>query len=492
MGTMMDPSGTDEQSTQEHGAETATEASRPLAHALRRHLLVPALAGLVAGGVMSQIAEPRYQAQARLWADSRSFAGRDSVQVLTSRDFARQVIETRNLAARLSAPLGGFANAVSGAALRVAGFAGAAAEPSLGSRDTLALRSVERGLSVREAGGGQIAIDFVSPDPKLSADVANAFAQNYLELRQSRPFSMEPKAPPAAEPTARIVASAAPAAAPRWPTPIISSLAAGIGTFLLALGFQTLARRRARAAGSESGAVPLPEMARAGAQHLPWIGATSEEHVDEQGVALFRRASRERDLADLSRLIELRGIDARLVVVTGPSADEGIGRCAVALGRSLAAHAERRAVIVCLDVAAPALDGLTADPRAPGLTDLLFGVASFSDAIHRENSSRCHVIPPGRGAREADGLVAADRLPLILTALKQTYDHVVVAAPPLGATEGAGRIAALGPTTILVTQPGGLATDAVQAFDALAAQGFGDIAMVTFAPEAAGALPHAA
>ncbi|ADH88977.1 lipopolysaccharide biosynthesis protein [Ancylobacter novellus DSM 506] len=492
MGTMMDPSGTDEQSTQEHGAEAVAEASRPLAHALRRHLLVPALAGLVAGGVMSQIAEPRYQAQARLWADSRSFAGRDSVQVLTSRDFARQVVETRNLAARLSAPLGGFANAVSGAALRVAGFAGAAAELSLGSRDTLALRSVERGLSVREAGGGQIAIDFASPDPKLSADVANAFAQNYLELRQSRPFSMEPKAPPAAEPTARIVASAAPAAAPRWPTPIISSLAAGIGTFLLALGFQTLARRRARAAGSESGAVPLPEMARAGAQHLPWIGATSEEHVDEQGVALFRRASRERDLADLSRLIELRGTDARLVVVTGPSADEGIGRCAVALGRSLAAHAERRAVIVCLDVAAPALDGLTADPRAPGLTDLLFGVASFSDAIHREISSRCHVIPPGRGAREADGLVAADRLPLILTALKQTYDHVVVAAPPLGATEGAGRIAALGPTTILVTQPGGLATDAVQAFDALAAQGFGDIAMVTFAPEVAGALPHAA
>ncbi len=69
---------------------------------------------------------------------------------------------------------------------------------------------------------------------------------------------------------------------------------------------------------------------------------------------------------------------------------------------------------------------------------------------------------------------------------------MVVAAPPLGGTEGAGRIAALGPTTILVTQPGGLATDAVQAFDALAAQGFGDIAMVTFAPEAAGALPHAA
>lgn len=92
-------------------------------------------------------------------------------------------------------------------------------------------------------------------------------------------------------------------------------------------------------------------------------------------------------------------------------------------------------VIVCLDMASPLLDELTADPRAPGLTDLLFGVASFSDTIHREAASRCHVIPPGRGARDADGLIATDRLTLILSALEQTYDHVVVAAPPLGGVE---------------------------------------------------------
>ena len=54
------------------------------------------------------------------------------------------------------------------------------------------------------------------------------------------------------------------------------------------------------------------------------------------------------------------------------------------------------------------------------------------------------------------------------------------------------RIAGLGPTLILVTHPGARTTDAVQAFDALAARGFGDIAMVTFAEPAPGRLPHAA
>ncbi|MCK0208586.1 lipopolysaccharide biosynthesis protein [Starkeya koreensis] len=458
---------------------------------IRRLLLAPVLAGLLAGGIVSQVSTPRYQSQARLWTDSRSFAaGRDSLKVLSSRDFARHVIERNGLTARLAAPLGGVTAALSGAALRVAGFS---AVPSAGqeSRQTLALRSVERGLSVRDIGSGQIAVDFASPDPRLSADVANAFATNYLELRESRgPFSMDPNA--AAPMPARILASAAPAATPRWPTPLISSLTAGIGTFLLVMGFQALARRRTRAAGQEFGAVPMPEVPARAMQHLPWIGGANDE-PDEERLPPRGLPARERELADLSRLVEVRGAAARLVVVTGPSPDEGIARCAVALGRALSSTADRRVVLVCLEMSSPTLDALAGDPRAPGLTDLLFGVASFSDAIHRENGSRCHVIPPGRGAREAAGLIAADRLPLILTALTQTYDHVIVAAPPLGGAEGAARIAALAPTTILVTRPGALATDAVQAFDGLGAQGFGDIAMVTFTPETpAGALSRAA
>lgn len=495
MGTMMEPSEIPAPSAaplpDEGTPQTGTIPPDSAARRLRRYLLAPVLAGLLVGGIVNLVSTPRYQSQARIWTDSRSFAaGRDGVQVLTSRDFARHVIEQNRLTTRLAAPLGGVTAALSGAALRVAGFS-ASPPPGQESRQSLALRTVERGLSVRETGAGQIAIDFISPDPRLSADVANAFATNYLELRESRgPFSMDPNASPPAP--ARMLASAAPAMTPRWPTPLISSLTAGIGTFLLVMGFQAFARRRTRIAGQEFGAVPMPEVPAHAMQHLPWIGAESDD-PHQEGTLARRIPARERELADLSRLVEVRGAAARLVLVTGPVSDEGIARCAVALGRSLAATADRRIVLVCLEMSSPTLDGLAGDPRAPGLTDLLFGVASFSDAIHRESASRCHVIPPGRGAREAAGLVAADRLPLILTALTQTYDHVIVAAPPLDGVEGASRIAALAPTTILVTRPGGLATDAVQAFDGLAAQGFGDIAMVTFTPEApVGALSRAA
>ena len=451
------------------------------ARRLLRRLLVPALAGLTIAAAFGEITVPRYESRARLWIDGRdAAAGRDGVKVLSSRDFARQVIETRHLATRLAAPGGG---ALAGAALHLAGFS-VLPDPAPVSRETLALRTVERGLDVRQVGGGQVAIDFTSPDPRLSADVANAFAATYVELRQTRDLHPQAAVGPSAAP-ARVIATAVPAGAARWPTPLLTSLVAGIATFLLVFGFQSWVRRRQGAAGHEFGAVPMPETTPHPLQHLPWIGATTGEREGGAEMARsLRLLSREREQADLSRLIELRGGAARLVTVTGGRPDESIGRCALALGRSLAEAAERRVVVVCLDVASPALDGLTADPRAPGLTDLLTGVCGFSDAIHRESASRCHVIPPGRGAREADGLVTAERLPLILTALKQTYDHVIVAAPPLGGMPGAGRLAALSPTTILVTQPGGPATDAVQAFDALASLGFGEIAMITFTPEA--------
>ncbi|MBS9476460.1 tyrosine-protein kinase family protein [Ancylobacter radicis] len=441
-------------------------------HLYRRHLLVPSLLAVLAGSLVGLAVEPRYAAEARLLPEARGMAAAATrAQIISSREFARQVLDDSRLAERLA-----------GRSLtltdRLNALLGAPATASTG--DLAALRAVEGGLSVSDRADGQTTIRFVAPHPALAAEVANAFADGYLRLRQARgAFNME-SGGPIAMPARLAVRAQAPAEA-LAPAPALAAGGAALGVFGFAFGLQMFRRRRRSNPPAPPATVPqLPELAREGAaQHLPWIGGESVDYAEEGDLLPRRHLSREGELADLSRMVELRGDAARLVVVTGPSTDEGIARCALALARSLAAP-ERRTVIVCLDVMAPALAELTADPRAPGLTDLLFGVASFSDAIHREAASRCHVIPPGRGACEASGLVGADRLTLILRALMQTYDHVVVAAPPLGTAEGAERIAALKPTLILVTQPGGPATDAVHAFDHLAAQGFGDIAMVTF------------
>jgi succinoglycan biosynthesis transport protein ExoP len=59
----------------------------------------------------------------------------------------------------------------------------------------------------------------------------------------------------------------------------------------------------------------------------------------------------------------------------------------------------------------------------PGLSELIDGSASFSEAIHREAGSRLHILPSGLG-RAAPGAA----LDVVLDALADTYDYLVLSA----------------------------------------------------------------
>jgi hypothetical protein len=59
----------------------------------------------------------------------------------------------------------------------------------------------------------------------------------------------------------------------------------------------------------------------------------------------------------------------------------------------------------------------------PGLSELIDGSASFSEAIHREAGSRLHILPSGHG-RAAPG----SGLDVVLDALADTYDYLVLSA----------------------------------------------------------------
>ncbi|MBS7537440.1 tyrosine-protein kinase family protein [Ancylobacter lacus] len=409
-------------------------------------MVASAVAGaLLAAGVVNLV-PPRYVATARLVLETGStqldrgqLASR--LQVMGSRDLARQVVREQRLATRL---------------------------PDAAGSEEAALEAVLAGLNIRPVDGSQmIAINYAAAGPRLAADVANAFADIYLRRQQASLETPASRGDSAGR--VRLMSRADPETAPRYPRRSHIILAGGLLGLLAGLAAVLAGWRRRRlepeAAGWSAGEVPCCDGRRE--RHLPWIGSPRG-----QGAGM----------GDIVRAVEARGDRARLVVVTGIAADEAVGACAVRLARELAG--DSRVALVSLDAGHMGLERLTADPRAPGLADLLFGVASFSEVVHREAGSRCHIIPIGRGLRDLDAIVSADRLVLILGTLAQTYDHVVIAAPPLGGVAGTERLAALGPTVVLVTPPdedGGGATDAVEAFDALAARGFDAIAPVAFA-----------
>ncbi|TPM41480.1 Wzz/FepE/Etk N-terminal domain-containing protein [Mesorhizobium sp. B2-3-4] len=74
----------------------------------------------------------------------------------------------------------------------------------------------------------------------------------------------------------------------------------------------------------------------------------------------------------------------------------------------------------------------------PGITNLLASQSQFSDVIHADLYSDCHVIPVGT-ADPVRAMRAADRLPIIMQSLTTAYDLVVVECGPADA-QGISRL----------------------------------------------------
>ncbi len=140
------------------------------------------------------------------------------------------------------------------------------------------------------------------------------------------------------------------------------------------------------------------------------------------------------------------------IVATSVAASEATAAALLAFARSLTQ--EGRPIVIDLDAKGSAFVGLlkSDDEVAPkvnaklvGLTDLLTGSASFAEVIHRDAGSRLHFITFGSAA-EFD---PAD-LDLVLEALAQTYDFIILAAPALAASEMAKSLASYADFTVLV------------------------------------------
>ncbi|QDZ00895.1 chain-length determining protein [Nitratireductor mangrovi] len=136
---------------------------------------------------------------------------------------------------------------------------------------------------------------------------------------------------------------------------------------------------------------------------------------------------------------------ARALFVS-PEGDEGAAS-AVMVAREVA-DAGLRTLLVDLTATAAASYPMLETTRLPGITDLLCSKAQFTDVIHPDHFSDCHVIPAGT-ADPALAMRAADRLPIIMESLTTAYDLVIVECGPADAS-GLQRLVGSG-TEVLVS-----------------------------------------
>ncbi|SJM29957.1 GumC family protein [Mesorhizobium delmotii] len=140
---------------------------------------------------------------------------------------------------------------------------------------------------------------------------------------------------------------------------------------------------------------------------------------------------------EIDRAVEklITSAAARAIFVS-PEGDEAAAS-AVLVAREVS-DAGLRVLLLDLTASGAASRPMLDSGLFPGITNLLASEAQFSDVIHPDLYSDCHVIPVGT-ADPVRAMRAADRLPIIMQSLTTAYDLVVVECGPADA-QGISRL----------------------------------------------------
>lgn len=309
--------------------------------------------------------------------------------------------------------------------------------------------------------GRGLSLSLSAPTPALAERAADAYVAAFLALdAAAREGAEEAQALPALKRGVPPEASLVPD--PPRPLAIALLLAAALLLFI--------ARRQMSSEPVAEGRVDRAELPveLAATHRIAWLGGANAGLAPDEAVERLA-----------AQVAAAGGRGGHLILLTSEELPDLSARCAISLARRLSDEA--RVALVALDGEAESLAALVSDPWAPGMSELLFGVAGFGETIHRDARSRAHVIPPGRDARGGPAVIGAERLALVLEALRRTYDHVVVAAPDLASARSGHRLAALDPLVVFLNPDAAPATSVVESFDALAAKRFARVVMLSMA-----------
>jgi receptor protein-tyrosine kinase len=183
----------------------------------------------------------------------------------------------------------------------------------------------------------------------------------------------------------------------------------------------------------------VPEDPQLGIQHL----ATGPDEHSSTADAL-------RAIRTSIQLFDVTG-PSRVVLVTGTAPGDGASTLAVAAAAALARTGSRVA-LVDADLRRSQLAERLGLAAGAGLTDVLTGTATLSDATRRWADPGLTIVPAGRPAADPGDALTSPRMEAVLTALRTTHDYVVLDTPPVGRETDAIGLSVLADGCLLVAR----------------------------------------
>lgn len=142
------------------------------------------------------------------------------------------------------------------------------------------------------------------------------------------------------------------------------------------------------------------------------------------------------------------------LVVTSSLPAEGKSTVALALAR-FTANAGQRVLLVDGDLRRPSVGGRIGANRSRGLSDLLLGERNFDDfALPVDQDGRLFVIPAGTPVPNPNEILSSDAMRESLRIMRNTFDLVIIDAPPLLPVSDAAALSAEAGAAIVVVEAG--------------------------------------
>ncbi len=238
---------------------------------------------------------------------------------------------------------------------------------------------------------------------------------------------------------ARIVTQARPSSLPTFPKKMPFSFLAMAGSFLIGLAWivtrELLVGARA-STGSTGGTEPHRPVPPSLGGIEPALGRVAAAFRPSAALAATAASGSVAAGGGVTRLTSIDGIANRLVEAsTGQAGFRSMvapeSRLVDATAEATAlvsalAQAGKQVVLVDWDLEGAGGSQALGVPEQPGMTDLLQGNATFEDVISRLPGSDAHFIACGGALTDVAVGADADRINLVLDALDEAYDHIVV------------------------------------------------------------------
>jgi exopolysaccharide transport family protein len=141
----------------------------------------------------------------------------------------------------------------------------------------------------------------------------------------------------------------------------------------------------------------------------------------------------------------------KVIHVTSSRPGEGKTTLAVSLAIS-AAFSGLKVALVDADLRHPSVSRFFKLEQEKGLVDLLTGATTSDNVFKFQNDLKLMVVPAGSKSLNPTDLLGSERMKLLVSHLRETFDYVVVDTPPVGPVVDPVIVANLADKTIFVVQ----------------------------------------